>query len=73
MSETTLGLFIDNGYLTFDPDSTDDVNLGSWLENVAPEDLMSGLVRIEIPMRISGWGDDGPTLHVGDQLGGDDG
>jgi hypothetical protein len=70
----TLGLFIDDGVLSFDPDSTEDENLRSWLENVMTEDLMSGRVRIEVPMRISGWGDDGPTLHVGDQLeGGDDG
>jgi hypothetical protein len=69
----TLGLFIYDGVLSFDPDSTEDENLKSWLVNVSPEDLMSGLVRIEIPMRISDWGDDGPTLHVGDQLeGGDD-
>ena len=72
-NHTTLGLFINNGYLSFDPDCTDDPNLRSWLENTTPEDVMLGWVRIEIPMKVSGWGDGGPILHVGDQLEGGDG
>jgi hypothetical protein len=71
----TLGLFIHDGVLSFDPDSiATERNLKSWLENMIPEDLMSGRIRIDIPMRISSWGDDGPTLHVGDQIegGGDE-
>ena len=68
----TLGLFIHDGYLSFDPDCTDDPNLRSWLENTTPEDLIAGRVVVEIPMRIGDWRDDGPTLHVGDELGGGD-
>ena len=69
----TLGLIIHDGHLSFDPDCTDDPNLRSWLDNVAPQDVMLGWVRIEIPMKVYGWGDGGPILHVGDELeGGDD-
>lgn len=69
----TLRLVIDNGYLSFDPESTDDANLGSWLENRDPEDLIHGRVVAEIPVRVGGWNEDGPILYIGDELeGGDD-
>ena len=71
MNDTTLRLFIDNGYLSFDP-STDDDNLKSWLENMHPQDLMHGRVVVEIPVRIGGWNEDGPILYVGDELEGED-
>ena len=72
MSKHILGLIIYDGYLSFDPESTDDANLRSWLENVGPEDLMHGRVVVEIPVRLGGWNEDGPILYVGDQLEGGD-
>ena len=59
-----VGFILDNGYLSFDPDSVEDHDLRSWLENMAPEDLLLGRATFKLTVSIDKWGEDGPTLRT---------
>ncbi|RLA16449.1 MAG: hypothetical protein DRQ56_10535 [Gammaproteobacteria bacterium] len=63
-----LRLTIDNGYLRFDPDSVNESDpLHSWLENMAPGDLMHGEWTVEVDVETKGWNEDnGPELVPSD-------
>ena len=61
---TTIRLVIIDGYLSFDPDGCEDVDLRSWLENTGPEDLMDGVWTFDVEVDVAGWGDDGPILYA---------
>lgn len=69
MSDQTyeIGLKMWDGYLSFDPDATPelDPDLNSWIENMSPEDLISGLMRFKVTVRITEWDVEGcPTLEL---------
>ena len=62
-----IGMKIEDGYLNFDPDATPDLNddIMSWIENLAPEDMLHGLIRFKVKVEIEEpWGPDGPFLHA---------
>ena len=62
-----IGLKMWDGYLSFDPDATPelDPDLNSWIENMSPEDLLRGLLRFKVTVRITEWDVEGcPTLAM---------
>ena len=59
-----IAMFILDGVLRFDYNACEDENLRSWLENLLPEELMTGMMKLEVPVRIDHWDDDGPRIVI---------
>lgn len=60
---TTVKLVLDDGVPRFKDIELVGEPLRSWLDNLMPEELLSGTIPIEVPVEVH-WSDDGPTLVV---------
>ncbi len=66
---STVPLLIDDGVLMFDKtrERLVDPILWSWLEELLPEELLVGVVRLEVPVEVDWLPDGSPRLQVIDQ------